>query len=46
MRLQSETEKARKYIAEFRRLSSKPFLAVKEQQKYHRLRRRLGGSAW
>ena len=36
----------RKAIAEFRKLDSKKFLTLKEQQKYHRLRHRLGGLTW
>ena len=43
---QAEVERTRKAIAEFRKLNSKKFLTPKEQQKYHRLRHRLGGLVW
>ena len=43
---QAEVDRTRKAIAEFRKLDSKKFLTLKEQQKYRRLRHRLGGLTW
>ncbi|MEA4835338.1 MAG: hypothetical protein VB133_09400 [Anaeromusa sp.] len=43
---QGEVDRTRKALAEFRKLESKPILTPKEQQKYRRLRHRLGGSTW